>query len=610
MMNPNLISAIAKAKDGIKGRLDGHYQHAGVEWMLRQELGYSTANAKTTGGILADDMGLGKTMQSIATMRGNPMSTLIVTMVSTLGQWKDALIEFGNFKPIIVNPSFTGILPIDDDGDVVVITCYSSFQKNRGKTPDCLTMRKWGRIILDEGHIIRNEKTKVFKELSVIQAKSKWILSGTPIQNGPKDLWSLSKWIGVTDCSNLEELCDKYVLRRTQAEEGSKNPRLALPTLDTQVLYMNFKHDEERRLYSQVEEFFQERLDNNVKSSNNTAMEGIIRCQQICTHPKIYLDGCDKKKKLPKKKGCKRKLIIDEDDSEADFVPMSTSQFPGSNIYGESDTIFSSKVDFLCEDVNTHVINKKAKCLIFCSWTAEMKLIQDAFKKDNISSLIFDGKLSREGKENVLYNFKNTTIPILILQINCGSTGLNLQCASRVYIMSPHWNPCLELQAIGRAYRKGQVQKVSCVRLVMKDTIDERCLEIQNIKASMIVKTMMDESMQCKLGALKDVVLSDGDLKRIFKVRACLPIEAAPLSPVPTTLFDHSDSLPIPIIEDGVAENIVENIADDIKTDSLVPVPELNDPYDYPCDDLETLLNSIFKEGLPDNYNDDLDNFM
>lgn len=608
MMKPNLISAIARAKEDIKGRLDGHYQHAGVEWMLRQELGYSTANAKTTGGILADDMGLGKTMQSIATMRGNPMSTLIVTMVSTLGQWKDALIEFGNFKPIVVNPSFTGILPIDDDGDVVVITCYSSFQKTRGKTPECLTMRNWGRIILDEGHIIRNEKTKVFKELSVIQAKSKWILSGTPIQNGPKDLWTLSKWIGISDCSNLEELCDKYVLRRTQAEEGSKCARLALPLLETQVLYMNFKHDEERRLYSQVEEFFQERLDN--EKSNNTAMEGIIRCQQICTHPKIYLDGCDKKKNKPKKKESKkRKLIIDE-DSDEDFVSVSSSQFPGSNIYAKSDTILSSKVDFLCEDVNTHVVKKKTKCLIFCSWTVEMKLIQDAFKKDNISSLIFDGKLSREGKENVLYNFKNTTIPILILQINCGSTGLNLQCASRVYIMSPHWNPCLELQAIGRAYRKGQVQKVSCVRLVMKDTIDERCLEIQNIKASMIVKTMMDESMQGKLGALKDVVLSDGDLKRIFKARACVPIEDTPTSPVLPTLFDNSDSLPIPMIEDGIAENIVQTITDDIHTDALVPVPEVNDPYDFPCDELDTLLNSIFKDGLPDDYNDDLENFM
>jgi SNF2 family DNA or RNA helicase len=175
IMSSSIVKkALAQAKDNIKGRLDGHYQHTGVQWMLERELQpVNKANPNLTlgakGGILADDMGLGKTMQAIATMRGNPQSTLIVTMVSTIGQWRDALVDFGNYKPIIVSSGFSGSLPIpkDAESDLVFLTGYSSFQKPKGSVPICLTERKWGRIILDEGHSIRNEKTMVFKERDI-----------------------------------------------------------------------------------------------------------------------------------------------------------------------------------------------------------------------------------------------------------------------------------------------------------------------------------------------------------------------------------------------------------------------------------------------------------
>jgi SNF2 family DNA or RNA helicase len=182
MSRPTVLStAYAKAQSGIKGRLDGHYQHEGVKWMLARELTPPTGKS----GILADDMGLGKTMQAIVTMRGNPSPTLIITIVSTVSQWRDALVSFGGYKPIIVNPSFVGILP-DTDQDTVVLTTYSAFQKST--PPPCLTTTYWGRIILDEGHNIRNAKTKVFHETSAVTAHIKWILSGTPIQNTTKDL--------------------------------------------------------------------------------------------------------------------------------------------------------------------------------------------------------------------------------------------------------------------------------------------------------------------------------------------------------------------------------------------------------------------------------------
>lgn len=451
-------AALDRARDNIKGRLDGHYQHEGVRWMLYRELYPKEAK----GGILADDMGLGKTMQAIATMRGNQVPTLIITIVSTVGQWRDALIEFGGYRPIIINPSFTGMLPMDID---VAITTYSCFQKAKGAAESFASMT-WGRIILDEGHSIRNSATKVYQGISQLKTDIKWILSGTPIQNSEKDMLTLARWIGYPS-ADVEDIVDNIVLRRTQEQQAIANPRLALPPIDTKIMRLKFDTPKEEAFYHRVETEFMESRGKH----KNDAMEGIMRCRQACTHPQLYIEGIGKKKK--RKRG--GHMI-----SENDETPSTSSKF-----------------NYLVNDI----VSTKEKILIFCTWTTEMKLLQAALKERNVSSLIYDGKLTRDNKEAVIYNFKNTTIQVLILQINCGSTGLNLQCATRVYITSPHWNPCVELQAIGRAYRKGQTQKVTCIRLTMADTIEDKCATMQMEKINLICDAMSDESITHRLGS-------------------------------------------------------------------------------------------------------------
>lgn len=468
------------ALSSIKGRLDGHYQHEGVKWMLDREL----QNEEPKGGILADEMGLGKTMQTITTMKGNPKHTLIITMVGLVGQWRDALIGFGGFKPIIVNSSYIGLLPQCDD-ELVILTTYSCFQRPKGQVPPCLYQLSWGRIVMDEGHIIRNKKTKLYQEICKLSTDIKWILTGTPIQNGAKDLRTLLKLIGTDDDCDIETLRAKYILRRTQKEEGKTNTRLQLPPLETQVLHIEFGSDVEKTIYMEVENFFQNSV---AKDEANAIMEGIVRCRQICSHPMIYFEGCLKK-------------------SKGHPIKKRNVEVPAISHYHQgqiSNEFQSSKITFLCNDIQSNVVLKKAKCLIFCTWTLEMRLVQSALKSKNIPSLIYDGSLSRDNKETVLYNYKTSTIPVLILQITCGSTGLNLQCASKVYVMSPHWNPCVELQAIGRAYRKGQTNKVSCVRMVMKKTIEERCIDVQSAKTAVIMETMMDDSIEDILGTYKE----------------------------------------------------------------------------------------------------------
>lgn len=477
----SINDAYTQSKARIKGRLDGHYQHEGVKWMLQREL----VDQDPKGGILADDMGLGKTMQAIATMRGNEGRTLIVTLVSTVNQWRDALIEFGGYKPVIINPSFVGSLPSDVD---VAITAYSSFQKAR--PPPCLVSDRWHRIILDEGHTIRNPSTKTYTEISKAHASIKWILSGTPIQNSNKDLLALADWIGIPKGMPVEDIVETFVLRRTQEEHSKKNPRLALPPLSTSVVKLEFKTKAEADFYQAIESHYESMTDTAFE-----ALEALTRCRQACTNPVLYSESLDKKDGKKRKK-CSMPRVED---------------------FWTGGDIGCTKLQYLVDDIVDHT-RSKGKSLVFCIWTNEMKYLQDALKEREVTALIYDGRLSREGKDAVLYNFKNTSIPVMIIQISCGACGLNLQCANRVYITSPHWNPCVELQAIGRAYRKGQTQKVTCVRMVMVNTVEERCMEIQEKKMEMITNAMKDESLVNRLGALSGG--DDVDIRTLFGAKS------------------------------------------------------------------------------------------
>jgi len=382
------------------------------------------------GGIQADDMGLGKTIQTIAVICGNKVQrTLIVTTVSTVAQWRDALIEFGDIFPVIVQSSYRGALPEPtEETPLVVVTAYSSFM--RPGHP--FKAVKWSRVVLDEGHVIRNPKTKLFNELSQLDSGIKWILSGTPVQNSPKELVTLAKWIGIEN-SSIEYIRAHYLIRRTQESEAKANPRLALPPLDTQVIKLDFRYDYERDAYTSL-------LSNPI-TDKTTAIEILTRLRQVCS------GNCNGKKRVR-----------------------------------NNETSPSTKIEYLCNDI----VTANTKCLVFCTWTNEITLIQRELNRLGVPCLVFDGRLSRDTKDNVIYNFKHSAIQVLLLQINCGSTGLNLQVSNRVYIVSPHWNPCVELQAIGRAYRKGQTSKVTCIRLVIKDTIEEKCLELQKRKLGFI----------------------------------------------------------------------------------------------------------------------------
>ncbi len=451
--------AYAKAIADIGGRLIGPHQHAGVKWMLAQEF-------KTpAGGLLADAMGMGKTNVTIAVLRGNPKATLIVVPVSILHQWRDALTTFGRTSPFIMDNYCTmESLPAGVD---LVLTAYSMFQKQKKPIPGILAETDWGRIILDEAHMMKNPKSILYRQIIKLKATIRWALTATPIQNSIQDIKTLQTWIG--HVGNVEDFIETAMLRRTMEEESAINPRFQLPQLQSITLKIPFKYEEERRLYQDIEKKFQTTIEQTEDGCKlyTDAIQGILRCRQACCHPSL----------------CKAT--------------------------GES-----TKFDFLCNDIKE---NPKEKCLIFCSWSQEMSMLSKQLMKEGVSVLRFDGNMNREQKENVLRNFKSTSIQVLLIQIQCGSVGLNLQEATRVYICSCSWNPTVELQAIARSHRIGQQQIVKCYRLVIENTIEERILDIQSSKLDIISDALDDESLSGKLGAVN--ALSKADIGKLFKKR-------------------------------------------------------------------------------------------
>jgi len=218
------------------------FQPAGVKWLLERE-----NDDGVRGGFLCDEMGIGKTAQLVAMMCRNPLSkTLIVVPKSIVGQWRTEIQKFTDgLMPVRM---FDGPNRLERIGDLtnfegVVLAPYSVMNAQ-----SLLHDYKWDRLILDEGHEIRNAKTKVHRSLAALDAGIKWVVSGTPVFNSMKDFVSLCSFVGLTRGDVLrdyEKIRQKYVLRRTKESKS---------TVDTIELDM---YPEEQQLYTRAFQYGQ-----------------------------------------------------------------------------------------------------------------------------------------------------------------------------------------------------------------------------------------------------------------------------------------------------------------------------------------------------------------
>jgi SNF2 family DNA or RNA helicase len=523
------------------------------------------------GGIIADEMGLGKTIVMMGLILANLTMyrrTLIVVPVALIAQWVDqikrTIIDTG-VKPdltfvvyhgsagkrrVVLSEGGTdtvwhprhpkrgggGDKPID-----IVITTYGCvameepsakprISKKAGSVSTSLSLLTFraDRVIFDEAHHLRNKNSRMFKGamrvVSVAESRpspSVWIVTGTPIQNKISDLKSLCYVLGfkVGDLMSDEQrraIRDQYVLRRTKVSVGMVSDVAAgvevataaaasdvtcAPRLQSLKHYkMNVPWGSENELELSRE------IHQKARTTSDRAerLKLYTRMRQMCVWPALLTKPNDIKKK--------EENIVDGLEEEEDTHGFALNDFKGAiSKQSKMDRVVATMV------AEAEAAGRRGKSIVFCHYRREMTRLRDLLLRsgcfgggggsDDIA--IIDGAVGPRERARIFA----TEPKVLILQIRTCSEGLNLQSYSDVYFVSPHWNPCIEDQAIARCYRMGQTSQVRVFRFYMTDFVVEPAVENQNEEEETVCISTLDhkcEEIQERKRMLCNEFLSGG----------------------------------------------------------------------------------------------------
>ena len=455
------------------------YQVGGYQWLnYLHEVGW--------GGILADDMGLGKTVQALSFLQhyyekhDGEMVALVVCPTTLIYNWEN---EIKKFTPSMEYYIHHGPLRSRDVGELnrhhIIITTYGTLRSDI-KT---FVQMKLDYVILDESQAIKNPSSKVTKAASLLNAKHRLCMSGTPLQNNTFDIFAqmnflnpgmlgsveffrqefaipIDKFGEPEQKEHLKKILYPFILRRTK-EQVAKD----LPEKTETVLFCEMD-DEQRRIYDAYRNDYRSKImgtieEQGIQRSQLTILQGLMKLRQICDSP----------------------AILNEEE-----------KFPNHSI----------KLEELAREITENIGNHKA--LIFSQFLGMLALIREKLTHQGVKFEYFDGSTSAPDREKAIQAFQNDEeTRVFLISLKAGGVGLNLTAADYVYIVDPWWNPAVEQQAIDRTHRIGQTKNIFAYRMICKDTIEDKIMQLQEKKRMLAKELISDDATFVKALSREDV---------------------------------------------------------------------------------------------------------
>jgi non-specific serine/threonine protein kinase len=436
------------------------YQKEGVNWLcFLNEFGF--------GGILADDMGLGKTLQTLAFLsilkkRRNSKPNIVIAPTSVVTNWMAEVDKFvPHFKAVLLHGQKRKEHYAEAKKADLIITTYGLLQRDL----DWLMTLKFQVIILDEAQNIKNARSKTAQAVLKLNGKRRLTLTGTPIENSILELWSQFNFLMPGFFGSMKEFERDYI--RPQGRRGFKKKlpdhgllrrqtrpfilrRLKqdvakeLPPKTEQTLYCEM-FDRQKRLYNSVLEIVRQQIKDRisaggVKGAKIAIFDALLKLRQICCDPRL--------------------------SSLAGTEPPESAKFK----------LFIETV--------SGIVHEGHRVLIFSQFVKMLNLMHNALANENISYLQLDG--STKNRDAVVAKFQQSdAYPVFLISLKAGGTGINLTAADYVIHYDPWWNPAVEAQATDRAYRIGQKNQVVVYKLITRDSIEEKIIELQKKKQAL-----------------------------------------------------------------------------------------------------------------------------
>lgn len=483
------ISTFSTTADGVDLPDDVHaefreYQVKGFNWLwFLYQYGLN--------GILADDMGLGKTLQALALLQkakqvDGPMPTLVIAPTTVVFNWENEIQKFTpDLTCLKIQGSERKTLFKEIPNYDIIITSYALVRRDIAK----LKKYKFRYVILDESQNIKNAISQTAQSVKELVSDHKLALSGTPIENKLEELWSVFDFLMPGFLFNVAEFNYRYVTPIMERQDKTVEKRLKLqifpfilrrmkrdvakdlPDKVENMAYCELT-DEQKDFYLEVldstkEELFKSIELNGLEKSRMSIFSALLRLRQICCHPKLY-------------------------DKE--------------HVKG---VIQSGKFEYL-KGMLEQIIQEKHRVLLFSQFVDMLDIIKGWLERTGIPYEYLTGKT--KDREAAVNNFNNNpNIPIFLISLKAGGTGLNLTGADYVIHYDPWWNPAVEDQATDRAYRIGQTKKVFVYRLITKNTVEEKIQKIKGRK-----RDLVDSVVSIDRNITKSLTMED--IKEIFSV--------------------------------------------------------------------------------------------